>query len=159
MLPLDHVIALSAILFTIGVLGVATRRNLIVMMMSIELMLNSANMAFLGFNRVWSQVEGAPTIDAQVFVLIVIGCFGVSLSVSRGSGLSNKSLASIPNASMIAGVSHPAKQWSRTFPLECFTLSDGVRSSCAGHCHIPLPFDFMPCSCKAASTIASESRA
>ena len=88
MLPLDHVIALSAILFTIGVLGVATRRNLIVMLMSIELMLNAANLAFVGFNRIWSQVEGAPAIDGHVFVLIVIAVAAAEVAVGLGILLS-----------------------------------------------------------------------
>jgi len=88
MLPLDHVIALSVILFTIGVLGVATRRNLIVMLMSIELMLNAANLAFVGFNRIWSQIEGAPAIDGQVFVLIVIAVAAAEVAVGLGILLS-----------------------------------------------------------------------
>ncbi len=88
MLPLDHVIALSVILFTIGVLGVATRRNLIVMLMSIELMLNAANLAFVGFNRIWSQVEGAPAIDGQVFVLTVIAVAAAEVAVGLGILLS-----------------------------------------------------------------------
>jgi NADH-quinone oxidoreductase subunit K len=84
MLPLDHVIALSTILFTIGVLGVATRRNLIVMLMSIELMLNAANLAFVGFNRIWSQVEGVPAIDGQIFVLTVIAVAAAEVAVGLG---------------------------------------------------------------------------
>ncbi len=84
MLPLDHVIGLSAILFTIGVLGVATRRNMIVMLMSIELMLNAANLAFVGFNRIWSQVEGAPAIDGQIFVLMVIVVAAAEVAVGLG---------------------------------------------------------------------------
>jgi NADH-quinone oxidoreductase subunit K len=88
MLPLDHVIALSVILFTIGVLGVATRRNLIVMLMSIELMLNAANLAFVGFNRIWSQVEGAPVIDGQIFVLTVIAVAAAEVAVGLGILLS-----------------------------------------------------------------------
>ena len=84
MLPMDHVIALSAILFTIGVLGVATRRNLIVMLMSIELMLNAVNLAFVGFNRIWSQVEGAPAIDGQIFVLMVIAVAAAEVAVGLG---------------------------------------------------------------------------
>ncbi len=88
MLPLDHVIALSAILFTIGVLGVATRRNLIVILMSIELMLNAANLAFVGFNRVWSQVDGVPTIDGQIFVLMVIAVAAAEVAVGLGILLS-----------------------------------------------------------------------
>jgi NADH-quinone oxidoreductase subunit K len=85
---MDHVIALSAILFTIGVLGVATRRNLIVMLMSIELMLNAANLAFVGFNRIWSQTEGAATIDGQIFVLIVIAVAAAEVAVGLGILLS-----------------------------------------------------------------------
>ena len=88
MLSLDHVISLSAILFTIGVLGVATRRNVIVMLMSIELMLNAANLAFVGFNRIWSQVEGVPTIDGQVFVLTVIAVAAAEVAVGLGILLS-----------------------------------------------------------------------
>jgi NADH-quinone oxidoreductase subunit K len=84
MLPMDHVIALSVILFTIGVLGVATRRDLIVMLMSIELMLNAANLAFVGFNRIWSQVEGAPAIDGQIFVLTVIAVAAAEVAVGLG---------------------------------------------------------------------------
>jgi NADH-quinone oxidoreductase subunit K len=88
MLPMDHVIGLSVILFTIGVLGVATRRNLIVMLMSIELMLNAANLAFVGFNRIWSQVEGAPAIDGQIFVLTVIAVAAAEVAVGLGILLS-----------------------------------------------------------------------
>ncbi len=88
MLPMDHVIALSAILFTIGVLGVATRRNLIVMLMSIELMLNAANLAFVAFNRIWSQVEGVPAIDGQIFVLMVIVVAAAEVAVGLGILLS-----------------------------------------------------------------------
>ena len=84
MLPMDHVIALSAILFTIGVLGVATRRNMIVMLMSIELMLNAANLAFVGFNRIWFQVDGAPAIDGQIFVLMVIAVAAAEVAVGLG---------------------------------------------------------------------------
>jgi NADH-quinone oxidoreductase subunit K len=84
MLPMDHVIALSAILFTIGVLGVATRRNLIVILMSIELMLNAVNLAFVGFNRIWSQVDGVVAIDGQIFVLMVIVVAASEVAVGLG---------------------------------------------------------------------------
>ena len=84
MLPMDHVIALSAILFTIGVLGVVTRRNLIVILMSIELMLNAVNLAFVGFNRIWSQVDGVAAIDGQIFVLMVIAVAAAEVAVGLG---------------------------------------------------------------------------
>jgi NADH-quinone oxidoreductase subunit K len=82
--PLDHVIALSAILFMIGVIGVATRRNLIVMLMSIELMLNAVNLAFVAFNRLWPGTEGAPALDGQIFVLMVITVAAAEVAVGLG---------------------------------------------------------------------------
>ena len=84
MAPLDHVISLSAILFAIGVVGVVTRRNLIVILMSIELMLNAVNLAFVGFNRVQPGVEGAPQLDGQIFVLIVITVAAAEVAVGLG---------------------------------------------------------------------------
>jgi NADH-quinone oxidoreductase subunit K len=84
MVPIDHVIELSAVLFIIGVMGVLVRRNLIVMLMSIELMLNAANLAFVGFNRLWPGTEGAPAFDGQVFVLMVITVAAAEVAVGLG---------------------------------------------------------------------------
>ena len=84
MIPLEHVIGLSALLFAIGVAGVALRRNLIVVMMSIELMLNAVNLAFVGFNRMWPGVPGAPLLDGQVFVLMVIAVAAAEVAVGLG---------------------------------------------------------------------------
>jgi NADH-quinone oxidoreductase subunit K len=84
MVPLDHVIVLSAVLFVIGMVGVLTRRNLIVMLMSIELMLNAVNLAFVGFNRMWPGSEGAPSLDGQIFVLMVITTAAAEVSVGLG---------------------------------------------------------------------------
>jgi len=84
MIPLDHVIGLSTILFTIGVMGVVIRRNLIVMLMSIELMLNAVNLAFVGFNRLWPTEAGSPAFDGQVFVLMVITVAAAEVAVGLG---------------------------------------------------------------------------
>ena len=84
MLPLEHVIGLSAILFVIGMIGVATRRNLIVVLMSIELMLNAVNLAFVGFNRLWPGTADAPSLDGQVFVLMVITVAASEVAVGLG---------------------------------------------------------------------------
>jgi len=85
MIPLDHVIGLSAVLFTLGVVGALVRRNLIVLLLSIELMLNAANLALVGFNRLWPGTQGAMALDGQVFVLMVItvaaGEVAVGLSI------------------------------------------------------------------------------
>jgi NADH-quinone oxidoreductase subunit K len=79
MVPLEHVIGLSALLFTIGVIGVATRRNMIVMLMSIELMLNAVNLAFVGFNR-----AHPGQLDGQIFVLMVITVAAAEVAVGLG---------------------------------------------------------------------------
>ena len=84
MIPISHVIGLSALLFTIGVAGVATRRNLIVVLMSIELMLNAANLAFVGFNRLWAGTPDAPRLDGQIFVLMVITVAAAEVAVGLG---------------------------------------------------------------------------
>ena len=84
MVPLEHVIGLSALLFVIGVAGVALRRNLIVVLMSIELMLNAVNLAFVGFNRMWPGTADAPRLDGQVFVLIVISVAAAEVAVGLG---------------------------------------------------------------------------
>src|SRR5688572_28512472 len=53
-----HYLALSAILFTIGALGVLVRRNAIVVFMCIELMLNATNLAFVSFSRMHGNLHG-----------------------------------------------------------------------------------------------------
>lgn len=77
-IPLEHVIALSAILFAIGTVGALSRRNLVVILMSIELMLNAANLAFVGFSRAWAQVDG------HIFVLMVIVVAAAEVAVGLG---------------------------------------------------------------------------
>jgi len=104
MIPLDHVIGLSAILFTIGVLGVITRRNLIVILMSIELMLNAVNLAFVGFNRMWPAGDGGGSYDGQVFVLMVITIAAAEVAVGLGIVISmfrNRDSANIEDVSLL----------------------------------------------------------
>jgi NADH-quinone oxidoreductase subunit K len=103
-IPLEHVIGLSAILFVIGVLGVSTRRNVIVMLMSIELMLNAVNLAFVGFNRMWPVVAGEPRLDGQVFVLTVIVVAAAEVAVGLGIVISlfrNRDSVDVEEASLL----------------------------------------------------------
>ena len=65
-IPLNYLLMLSGIVFAIGVIGVIIRRNLIIIMMSIELMLNAVNIAFVAFAR----FHGA--MDGQVIVFFVM---------------------------------------------------------------------------------------
>ncbi|MEJ5286692.1 MAG: NADH-ubiquinone oxidoreductase chain K [Candidatus Kapaibacterium sp.] len=64
--PLEFYLIVSAILFTIGTIGVLTRRNAIVIFMSIELMLNSVNLTFVAFSAFMGDVAG------QIFVFFVM---------------------------------------------------------------------------------------
>src|SRR5215510_10313236 len=63
---LEHYLVVSALLFCLGAFGVIVRRNLLVMYMSLELMLNAANLALVAFSRFNSQLDG------QVFVFFII---------------------------------------------------------------------------------------
>jgi len=66
MIPLNNYLILSGILFTIGVIGVLVRRNVIVIFMSIELMLNAVNLTFIAFSRYLNSLDG------QIFVLMIM---------------------------------------------------------------------------------------
>ena len=58
MISVTNYLALSAILFIIGIIGVLVRRNAILIFMSVELMLNSANLAFVAFARHFNRLDG-----------------------------------------------------------------------------------------------------
>ncbi len=64
--PLSAYLILSALLFVVGVVGVATRRNALIIFMSIELMLNAVNLTFLAFARFLNSMDG------QIFVFFVM---------------------------------------------------------------------------------------
>jgi NADH-quinone oxidoreductase subunit K len=75
MLPIQYYIGLSAILFSLGALGVLVRRNAIVIFMSVELMLNSANLAFVAFARLHDSLTG------QLFVFFVFAAAAAEVAV------------------------------------------------------------------------------
>lgn len=75
MVPISYYIGLSAILFSLGALGVLTRRNAIVIFMSIELMLNSANLAFVTFARYYASQGG------QIFVFFIMAVAAAEVAV------------------------------------------------------------------------------
>jgi len=66
MIPMTHFLILGAVLFLIGALGVLMRRNAIIILLSIELMLNAVNVTFVGFSRHLADMTG------QVFAIFVI---------------------------------------------------------------------------------------
>lgn len=84
-------LALAALLFTIGVVGVLIRRNAIVIFMFIELMLNAVNLVFVTFARTWGAVDG----QILVFFVLVLAAaeavvgLAIILLVARRRGTAN----------------------------------------------------------------------
>jgi len=66
MVPTEYYLVLSAILFTIGVVGVLIRRNVLIIFMSVEMMLNAVNLSFVALARHFMSMNG------QIFVLMVM---------------------------------------------------------------------------------------
>jgi len=84
MVPLTHYLLLSAILFSLGVAGVLLRRNVIMIFMSIELMLNAVNLTFVAFSKFLNNLDGhiftfmvmtVAAAEAAVGMAIVIAIF------------------------------------------------------------------------------------
>ena len=80
-IPLSAFLTVSAILFTMGALGVLVRRNALIIFMSVELMLNAANLAFLAFARSYEIASGTPVFDCQLFVLFVMTVAAAEVAV------------------------------------------------------------------------------
>src|SRR5438046_9966719 len=72
MITLGDYLLVSAILFATGFAGVMLRRNLMVILMSLELMLNAANLSLVAFSRFRVGANGLPNYNAQVFVFFII---------------------------------------------------------------------------------------
>ncbi len=78
MISSSFYLILSAVLFTVGVVGVLTRRNAIVVLMCVELMLNAVNLTFVAFARYLVSMTG------QVFVLITVAVAATEVAVGLG---------------------------------------------------------------------------
>jgi NADH-quinone oxidoreductase subunit K len=75
MVPPSYYLVLSAVLFALGAAGVLIRRNALVMFMSVEMMLNAANLTLITYSRLLENVEG------QVFVLLVMAVAAAEVAV------------------------------------------------------------------------------
>lgn len=69
---LAHFLIVSALLFALGLYGVVTRRNAIMVLMGIELILNAANINLIAFSRYGGAHPGGPALDGQVAAIFVI---------------------------------------------------------------------------------------
>jgi len=81
---LSKFLVIGAILFTIGVAGVLTRRNIIVIFMSIELILNAANLNFIAFSRYLQETGSANALAGQVFAVFVIVVAAAEAAIGLG---------------------------------------------------------------------------
>ncbi len=72
---LEHYLVVSAVLFCLGLLGVIVRRNLLIIYMGLELMLNAANLALVAFSRFNNNLDG------QVFVFFIITVAAAEVAV------------------------------------------------------------------------------
>ena len=75
---LEHYLVVSAALFSVGLLGVILRRNLLVMYMSLELMLNAANLALVSFSRFNNDLDG----QIMVFFIITVAAAEVAVGLA-----------------------------------------------------------------------------
>jgi NADH-quinone oxidoreductase subunit K len=73
--PLEYYLILSAIIFTIGCLGVLTRRNIIIIFISIEMMLNAVNLTFVAFSSYLGDIAG------QIFVFFIMAVAAAEAAV------------------------------------------------------------------------------
>lgn len=78
MIGTGHYLAVAAALFLIGMLGVLSRRNVVVILMSIELMLNAVNINLMAFSRYWGHTHG------QIFAMFVIAVAVAEAAVGLG---------------------------------------------------------------------------
>ena len=77
-IPMEHGLILAAILFVLGVIGVLTRRNLVFVLLSLEIILNSAALAFIVAGSRWGETDG------QVMFLMIISLAAAEVAIGLG---------------------------------------------------------------------------
>ncbi len=82
MIPLNFYLALSALLFTIGVVGVLTRRNAIIVFMSIELMLNSVNLTLVAFSAFLGDATGQMLVFFVITIAAAEAAIGLAIIIA-----------------------------------------------------------------------------
>ncbi|GAB4360609.1 MAG: NADH-quinone oxidoreductase subunit NuoK [Methylohalobius crimeensis] len=80
-IPLSHVLLLSAVLFALGLAGLLARRNLIFMLMALEIQFNAAGLAFIAAGARWGQADG------QIFFLLILTLAAAEVGVGLGLAL------------------------------------------------------------------------
>jgi NADH-quinone oxidoreductase subunit K len=84
-IPAESVIDLAVLLFTIGALGALLRRNLVVILMSLQLMFGAGALAFVGFDLRWARraayLGETASLDGQAFAFVIVGVAVVELAL------------------------------------------------------------------------------
>ncbi len=84
MVPTGYYVALSAVIFVIGAVGVLTRRSAILIFLSVELMLNAANLALVSYARQWSSSGAATALAGQGAVFIILAIAAAEVAIGLG---------------------------------------------------------------------------
>ena len=84
MVPTGYYVALSAVIFVIGAVGVLTRRSAILIFLSVELMLNAANLALVAYARQWSSSGAATALAGQGAVFIILAIAAAEVAIGLG---------------------------------------------------------------------------
>lgn len=79
---LQHYLVLSSLLFAMGMIGVLLRRNVIVMLMSVELMLNAVNISFVAFSKYTQNIDGQIMVFFVMTIAAAEAAVGLALAVS-----------------------------------------------------------------------------
>jgi len=98
--PMEYYQIVSALLFTIGLVGVLARRSALVIFMSIELMLNAVNLSFVAFSRMHAQMDG------QIFVFFVMAVAAAEVAVGLAIIVAifrNRETASVDDIHLLKG--------------------------------------------------------
>ena len=82
MIPYEHALMLSALLFAIGCLGMLVRRNIIVLLMCVELMLNAVNLSFVAFSSFSGKVDGQIMVFFVMTVAAAEAAVGLALIIA-----------------------------------------------------------------------------
>ena len=83
MVPTSFYLILSGLVFTIGVIGVLTRRSALILLMCVELMLNSVNLTLIALSRQWDNLNG------QIFVFIIMAVAAAEVAVGLAIVIAN----------------------------------------------------------------------
>ena len=82
MIPLSHYLVVSAVLFALGTAGVFLRRNLITILLSIEIMLNAVNLTFVAFGRYLGNVDGQIIVFFVMTVAAAVAAVGLAIVIA-----------------------------------------------------------------------------